>query len=1459
MGFKELIKKEQMDPQATARVDSAKFRVRRVKEFSGFQTYLIENLSGKERIAVNRFLFDRFRSTLQEIVHDINESPDNATLNRQIKYKLQTFFSISPSRERPEYLVIREANPKINTTGKLHVPLRRLDAFIDLLYDVRLLHPNDTLTRIVDYHKTFLFSFDDSSQSLTSSLNLRKEVLSSIEDYTPRLRSSLAANQNSAISEHSKSKSRRSGLNDEASDSPKAFKSRLAERAGDGSYQVDYEALFSNQPGNIQSLPSKKSGRSKKNPINDRDYFPLPLSCGDVKTTKDGSLRCELTTEDLQHLRENFLKDNKYEFFIGFEIFDAIFKNRGKLKSFRFPLYTIKVRIETAGKNLIIQFLDEHKAYLNHIAICNLSQSFGKAGSMESILDSLLNHSIEVKGQLSRVYLSRIMPYHEDIFDKTRDFLLGGPKDNGKGGVFNKLNIIGIDCDLESVYLYRTPKVQSSLAVSLVNDLSELQAIANTRPKTFYNSLLGQFLTPERHNFESLKSTYGDPRWIPGAISQSTRNLLDKLDKNNLVMLEGPPGTGKTFTIMNLFIHSVCAGKRVLVVSDQEGGIQALNEKLMSYLTEGQNESANHDTLHNLWRNSVKVIDKIPDPQAPLSSWVSELKDMLGIDNSKEVGWDEQTSPPDEHIKALDQKVSDLTQRITDLLQERLGSSGSRKVRVSKKRQHATTDKEIKGIIEFLKFIGNVSKSDDNKSVHETARYLLLRFIRDREYMSKSEHKVYLQYFAIPSKPSRMLLDDINRFDAVCALLLKKSPKTLKAFDATIKHVKKEPYIKDIRKFYRKNYPPEAGQVELFFRYVYSMVRNPMTGHLRQLRRMLAAHKKLVRMGLDLDKGAWLQLKKIHDNLQKNSKSDTPLSLEICRYSIELAYGDRKSRSRPSMRSVQSLLNKIEDLQNRKDQLIRKRFLLSLNEVAKSAFQAKERSGPNPITAIQSILDSLKTYGNLKAGEAALKDLQTMLWENYPFWICRKQVVPFLLPCLEKSFDLVIVDEATQCRVDDALPLLFRGKKLMVVGDDKQTVLTKDSPIDDYLFKEFDLDEHLRTQKAYAIKGGGSNIFALIKGIRQASVLLDEHYRCPPEIIEFSNKYVYGNALRTMKWKPFSMANSVVVDYTEERAVAAERRTSGKYKGLETKMIDRFLDYIESSIYQIEKQTGKRINLNHDVAICYFLLKNEPYFKEAKAELIQRLNRGDELLDGAGAALQGKERDYIFYFWDINRSNLMAFRQGDDESKRRGELNVLMSRPKVRAYHYLHKNFKSLPHHSATITDYLWQTYNSQNLKSISKKFRSRLKQPAEDIIPWNRTSGQLIFSMIQEMLATQSRSLKRSISNKSIYPEYGLLVADNYRRVDLTLVSNQTPNLDSVGIVDLAAFEPKKDCGQEVVDYYFRLKRSTPKINPVFVFMHELADTRTETFQLLVKTLAKIDHALLEEVKSNGEGKLGT
>jgi len=416
---------------------------------------------------------------------------------------------------------------------------------------------------------------------------------------------------------------------------------------------------------------------------------------------------------------------------------------------------------------------------------------------------------------------------------------------------------------------------------------------------------------------------------------------------------------------------------------------------------------------------------------------------------------------------------------------------------------------------------------------------------------------------------------------------------------------------------------------------------------------------------------------------------------------------------------------------------------------------------------------------------------------------------------------------------------LFRAKKMLVVGDEKQTVLQKNSVIDDYLFKDHELDEHLRSTQARGFKGGGSHIFALVKAIKQASVMLDEHYRCPADIIEFSNKYVYENELNVMQWNLPEHPSAVVVDYSEQKNKSSKKATSGKFKGIETQMVDRFFDYVVTNVKKIERTTGKKINMETDVALCYFLLKNDPYVKFVKDKYLRKLNRGEDVLDGAGAALQGKERDYIFYLWDITRYNLSAFKQGDDATRRKGELNVLMSRPKKKAFHYLHRNFDQLEHSRTNISNYLWRVFDRQENRKNNQESSEKI------------SSNALLYSLLRFTLENSSKrslkELRQNIDGEHIDFRENIIVGDAGRVVDL-IAFPEGESRNVVGLVDLSAFGCEMSVGQTVVDYYFQLKRASPGIDPVFMFPHELINENSQTFRSLTQKLEKIEFGKITE-----------
>jgi len=582
--------------------------------------------------------------------------------------------------------------------------------------------------------------------------------------------------------------------------------------------------------------------------------------------------------------------------------------------------------------------------------------------------------------------------------------------------------------------------------------------------------------------------------------------------------------------------------------------------------------------------------------------------------------------------------------------------------------------------------------------------------------------------------------------------------------------------------------------------------------------------------------GLWQLLRGMHESIRIGESPNAALSMYRSL--------DRQSHTEggyAGSTSIQGDLEEIDELYLQHDKIVKQRLIENLREIVRSVTASRPGSGTNKITSILALAENLKQFDTVSESGSVFDELTKKLFDAFPIWIVRKQVVPFLLPCVEQSFDLVIVDEATQCRVEDSLSLLFRAKKMLVVGDDKQTVLKKNSVIDDYLFKDHELDEHLRSTQARGFKGGGSNIFALVKSIKQASVMLDEHYRCPPEIIEFSNKYVYDNELKIMQWRLPEHEPAVIINYSEQNVTTSIKPTSGKYKGIETEMLERFMNYAFTTLRKIERQTGEVIDVETDVALCYFLLKNEPYVKLIKDTFLRKFNRGETILDGAGAALQGKERDYIFYFWDVSRYNMSAFKQGDDADKRKGELNVLLSRPKKKAFHFLNRNFDQLEHSRTNITRYLWQAYyRQQNRKRIN------LSDTADDALN-ESLLGSLLSFTLDKSSKRSVKEVRQSIQEGSIDFRKDIVVGDGERLVDL-IGFRAGDAQQVVGLVDLSDFGCMQNVGQNIVDYFFQLKRAAPSIDPVFVFQHELINENGQTFRALQQKPEYIDRNEVKE-----------
>ncbi|MGH3829754.1 MAG: caspase, EACC1-associated type [Pseudonocardiaceae bacterium] len=121
-----------------------------------------------------------------------------------------------------------------------------------------------------------------------------------------------------------------------------------------------------------------------------------------------------------------------------------------------------------------------------------------------------------------------------------------------------------------------------------------------------------------------------------------------------------------------------------------------------------------------------------------------------------------------------------------------------------------------------------------------------------------------------------------------------------------------------------------------------------------------------------------------------------------------------------------------------------------------------------------------------------------------------------VLPPQPALFELVVIDEAAQCTIPAILPMLYRAKRALIIGDPRQLapVITLPEQEEPQRQTEAGLSsEWLESRRLVYTRYSGYDAFATVAG--QVN-LLDEHYRCHPDIVAGPNRHVYQGRLTVL-------------------------------------------------------------------------------------------------------------------------------------------------------------------------------------------------------------------------------------------------------------------------------------------------------------------------------------------------------
>ena len=163
-----------------------------------------------------------------------------------------------------------------------------------------------------------------------------------------------------------------------------------------------------------------------------------------------------------------------------------------------------------------------------------------------------------------------------------------------------------------------------------------------------------------------------------------------------------------------------------------------------------------------------------------------------------------------------------------------------------------------------------------------------------------------------------------------------------------------------------------------------------------------------------------------------------------------------------------------------------------------------------------------------------------------PVWITTAKSVQSV-PTAPELFDVVLVDEASQCTLTDLLPALYRGRRWVVIGDSEQlpAIPTVRKTEEQALSQKYGLDPFLD-------RVGHSDLFTLCAAVlprgRSDVLQLREHFRSHPQIIGFSNRHIYQQRLQlapdTLDRSPLPVASGVFPVPVAGRAERGDRGSS---------------------------------------------------------------------------------------------------------------------------------------------------------------------------------------------------------------------------------------------------------------------------------------------------------------------------
>ena len=304
------------------------------------------------------------------------------------------------------------------------------------------------------------------------------------------------------------------------------------------------------------------------------------------------------------------------------------------------------------------------------------------------------------------------------------------------------------------------------------------------------------------------------------------------------------------------------------------------------------------------------------------------------------------------------------------------------------------------------------------------------------------------------------------------------------------------------------------------------------------------------------------------------------------------------------------------------------------------------------------------------------------LLEAFPCWCVTTYAVSDSLPLKPGMFDVAIIDEASQCDIASCFPIMFRAKKAVIVGDDKQLphLSFLEKAKEQSFLSQYGIPDKYQLMWRFRT----NSMFDLADYYSMNSIMLDEHFRSLPPIINFSNHEFYNDRIRVMR-----------KDFNTDKVLELVQVADGKVDFDATRNLPE-IEAVVKKLHEIVIE-DERKNPDNPVSIGIispFRAQVEQLKVSVSKVLSDHMIKKHQIEIGTAHTFQGDERDIMLISWAFADN---SFTQSLTFLQKANLFNVAITRGRNKVINFISRNPYDLPDgHFRNYISYIQEYQNRQ-------------------------------------------------------------------------------------------------------------------------------------------------------------------